>query len=136
LGHMADDLCNTRSAVGLRQLGVAGQRVDDVAGKVSAVGRGQRGPLLALEVVMQHQFAVIASEDEVDARPFEIAGEQQMRIGNNDGTGRCMRRNAVDMDMRIRMRALTVRQYIVKFAGQAQRAPSPLRLIKIQYSKV
>ena len=30
------------AAVGLRELDVAGQRVDDVAGEMGAVGRGQR----------------------------------------------------------------------------------------------
>ena len=61
------------AAVGLRELGVPGQRVDDVAGEVGAIGRGQRGALLALEVIVQHEFAVAAGEDQVDARALEVA---------------------------------------------------------------
>jgi hypothetical protein len=60
LGHMADDLGHARRAVGLRQLDVTGQRVDDVAGEMGAIGRCQRRALLTLEVVMQNQFAVFA----------------------------------------------------------------------------
>jgi hypothetical protein len=32
---------------------VAGERVDDVAGKVGAIGRRQRGALLAFEIILQ-----------------------------------------------------------------------------------
>ena len=103
LGHMADHLGNARAAVGLRQLDVTGQRIDDVAGEMSAIGRGQRGPLLALEVVVQNQFAVVAGKNEVDARALEVAGEEQMRIGNDDRVGRRMRRNGVDVDMPMRV---------------------------------
>ena len=46
--------------------------------------------------------------------------EQEMRVGNDDGTGRCMRRNAVDVGMPIQMSALTVRQHVARFIGQAQ----------------
>ena len=87
------------AAVGLRELGVPGQRVDDVAGEMGAIGRGQRRPLLALEVIMQHEFAVVAGQDQVDARPLEIAGEQQMGVRNDNGVGRRMRRNLVDMEL-------------------------------------
>ena len=69
------------AAVGLRELGVPAQRVDEVAGEMGAVGRGQRGALLALEVLMQDDLAVAAAKDQVDARPLEIAVEQQMGIG-------------------------------------------------------
>ena len=48
---MADYLGDAGAAVGLCELGVTGQRVDDVAGEVRAIGRSQRGALLALEVV-------------------------------------------------------------------------------------
>ena len=57
LGDMADDRGrDAGAAVGLRELGVPGQRVDDVTGEVGAVGRGQRGAFLALEVLAQHEF--------------------------------------------------------------------------------
>ena len=53
-------LATLGAAVGLRHLDVAGQRIDDVAGEIGAIGRGQRGALLALEVVVQHQLAIVA----------------------------------------------------------------------------
>ena len=56
------------AAVGLRELGVPGQRVDDVAGEMGAIGRRQRRPLLALEVIVQDEFVAVAGQDEVDAR--------------------------------------------------------------------
>ena len=99
LGDMADHLGDAGAAVGLRELDVAGQRIDDVAGEMGAIGRGQRRALLALEIVVQHQLAVVLGEDEVDARALEVAGEQQMRVGNDDRVRRRMCRNAVDMDV-------------------------------------
>ena len=62
LGDVTDDLGHAGAAVGLRELGVAGQRVDDVAGEVGAIGRGQRRPLLALEVIVQHHFVAVAGQ--------------------------------------------------------------------------
>ena len=87
------------AAVGLCELGVPGQRVDEVAGEVGAVRRGQRGALLALEVIMQHEFAVAVGEDQVDARSLEVAVEEQMGIRNNYGVGRRLCRNLVDMEL-------------------------------------
>ena len=100
LGDMADDRRrDAGAAVGLRELGVPGQRVDDVAGEVGAIRRGQRGAFLALEVIGQHDLAVAAGEDQVDARPLEVSVEQQMGIRNNYGVGRRMCRNLVDMEL-------------------------------------
>ena len=100
LGDMADDGGrDAGAAVGLRELGVPGQRVDEVAGEVGAIGRGQRGALLALEVLMQDELAVAVGEDQVDARPLEVAVEEQMGIRNNYGVGRRMCRNLVDMEL-------------------------------------
>ena len=99
LGDMADHLGHAGAAVGLRKLGIAGQRVDDVAGEVGAIGRSQRRPLLALEVVMQDEFAVLSGQNEVDARPFEVPGEEQVGIRNDNGVGRRMRRNAADLEV-------------------------------------
>ena len=97
---MADDGGrDAGAAVGLRELGVPGQRVDDVAGEVGAIGRGQRGAFLALEVLAQHELLVATGEDQVDARPLEVAVEQQMSIRNNYGVGRRMCRNLVDMEI-------------------------------------
>ena len=75
------------------------QRVDDVAGEVGAVGRGQRGALLAPEVLAQHELAVAIGEDQVDAGPLEVPVEQEMSIGDNYGVRRRMCRNLVDMEI-------------------------------------
>ena len=96
------------AAVGLRELRVPGQRVDDVAGEVGAIRRGQRGAFLALEVLGQHDLAVTAGEDQVDAGALEVAVEQQMSIRNNYGVRRRMCRNLVDMELTGR-RKMTVR---------------------------
>ena len=73
---MADNPGDARAAVGLGIVDMAGQRVDNGAGEMGAVGRGQRGALLALEVVVQDQFAVVVGQDQVDAGPLEICVEQ------------------------------------------------------------
>jgi hypothetical protein len=95
---------------------------------VSAIGRSQCGALLALEVILQDQFAVITGEDQVDTGPLEISGEEQMRIANNDGAWRRARRNTVDMDVCARMSALAVRQPIIKSSGQAQRDTAAVKI--------
>ena len=91
LGDVADHLADARAAIGLRELSMAGQRVDDIAGEMGAIGRGQRGALLALEVVMQHEFVVVLGQDQIDAGPLEVAVEQQMRIRDDNGVRRRMR---------------------------------------------
>ena len=63
LGDMADHLGGARAAAGLRVFGVAGQRVDEIAGEVRAIGRRQRRALLALEVIVQDQFVVVMGKD-------------------------------------------------------------------------
>src|SRR4029077_19726705 len=83
LGDMTNDDGDAGAAAGLCELGVPGQRVDEVAGEVRAVRRGQRGALLALEVLMQDEFTVTIGEDEVDPRPLEVAVEEQIGIRNN-----------------------------------------------------
>ena len=89
---MADHLADAGATVGLRVVDVAGQRIDEIAGEMSAIGRRQRGPLLALEVIMQDQFLAIFGQDEVNAGSLEVAVEEQLRIGNDDRTRRHMRR--------------------------------------------
>ena len=59
-------------------------------------GEASARPLLALEVIMQDDFAVVAGEDQVDARALEIAGEEQVRVRNDNGVRRRMCRNFVD----------------------------------------
>ena len=103
LGDMADHLADARAAVRLRVLVVAGKRVDDVAGEVGAIGRRQRGALLALEVILQDQFAIVPGKDQVDAGPLEVAVEQQLRVRDDNGARRSMgrvRRNGLDVDVR------------------------------------
>ena len=63
LGDMADHLGDARRCRRPAQTGCAGQRVDDVAGEMGAIGRSQRCPLLALEVVLQDQFAVVGGQE-------------------------------------------------------------------------
>src|SRR5262249_43762448 len=60
LGEMSDDLPRRRTGSGLADLDIAGQRLDDVAGEMRTIGRSQRGALLALEIIMQHELAVVA----------------------------------------------------------------------------
>ena len=117
---MTDDLGNAGTAVGLCKLGMPGQRVDDVAGEMGAIGRSQRRPLLALEVIVQHDFMAVAGNDQVDARALEVAGEEQVRIRNNDSAGRRMPRNRADMDVRTGVSTTDIRRHVAEFAGQAQ----------------
>jgi hypothetical protein len=58
---------------------------------------------------LQDQFPAVAGKYEVDTRALEVAGEQQMRVRNDDRVGRRTRRNVVDMDVPMGMSALTVR---------------------------
>src|SRR3954452_13664502 len=80
LGDVTDHLAGTRTTVGLGVFGVAGQRIDDVASQVRAIGARQRGPLLALEVVVQDELVVIPGKNKVDTGPLELAVEKQLRI--------------------------------------------------------
>ncbi len=111
LGDVADHLGGIRRASGLGNFDVTGQCVDDVAGELGAVGRGECRALLALEVVVQDQLVVVLGKHQVDAGPLEIAVEQQLgvrhdnRIGRN--VGRVVRKS-LDVGVRIWMRARTV----------------------------
>jgi len=58
-------------------------------------------PASHLEVIMQDDFmGRRRTTDQVDAARLKSAGEQQMRIRNNNGVGRRMARNSSDMDVR------------------------------------
>ena len=96
---MADDVGCGGAAIGLGVVDLAGQRIDDVAGEMGAIGRGQRKAVLTLEVVMHDQFAVGVGKDQVDAGPLEIGAEQQMSIRNDDGVRRRVRRRRIGLDM-------------------------------------
>jgi hypothetical protein len=89
---MADYLSRSRAACGLGVFGVAGQRDDEIAGEMRAIGRCQRRPLLALEVGVQDQFLVVVGKDQVDAGALEVAVKEQLRVGNDDRICRRMRR--------------------------------------------
>ena len=118
---MADHLGLGGAAVGLCELSVTGQRVDDVAGQMRAVGRSQRSVLLALEVIAQDQFVVGLGKDQVDARSLEVAGEQQLRVRHHDRAGRKMPWNGLDMDLPTGKRAMGIQQLTVEFIGEAQK---------------
>jgi hypothetical protein len=74
--------------------------------------------MLALEVIMDDQFAVSVGKDQVDAGSFEVRAEQQMRVGNDNRVGRRMRGRMLDMHMGMRSRAVS--GYGVEFANEIQ----------------
>ncbi len=63
---------------------MAGQRIDEIAGEMRAVGRGQRRALLGLEIIVQDEFVIVLGQDQIDAGPLEVCVEKQMRVRNND----------------------------------------------------
>ena len=121
---MADHLAGAGVAVGLRIVDVAGQRIDEIAGEVGAIGGRQCGPLLALEVIVQDQLLVVLGKDEVDARPLEVAVEEQLCVGNDDRARRSvggMRGDGLDMAMLVGMQARAVSgKLAVEFTGIIQ----------------
>jgi hypothetical protein len=75
---------------------------------MGAIRRRQRRALLALEVIVQDQLLIFRRKDQIDAGPFEVAVEKQVRIRDDDGICRCMgrmRRNAIAGRMTAGMRA-------------------------------
>ena len=81
---MADDLAGRRTAAGLRILNLTGKGIDEIPREMGAIGRCQRRMLLALEVVMQHEFAAVAGENEIDTCALELTAKQQLSVRNND----------------------------------------------------
>jgi hypothetical protein len=75
--------------------------------------------VLALEVIVHDQFAVGVGKDQVDAGALEVGAEQQMRVRNDNGIGRRMRRRMLDMHMGMRSEAVR-RQTGVEFANEIQ----------------
>lgn len=65
---------------------MAGERVDDVAGEVGAIGRGERRALVAPEIIVNDEVVPVMGQNEVETRALELAVKDQVRIGNNDGT--------------------------------------------------
>jgi len=124
LGDMADDLPDHRTGAGLADLDMPGERVDDVAGQMRAVGRGQRGALLALEIIVEHDFAVIAGQDQVNAGPLEVRVEQEMRVGNDDRIRWRMGRRMIHVKIRVRWRGRAIMgKRGVELASVIQRPP-------------
>jgi hypothetical protein len=103
---------------------MAGKRIDDITGEVSAIGRGQRRALLALEVIVQDQLLVVVGQDQVDARPLEVSAEQQLGVGDDNRIRGSMRGRAIDMRMHHGMRIRPInRQLRVEFANEIQWPP-------------
>jgi hypothetical protein len=88
LGHMADDLARARIAAGLRILNLTGKRIDEIPGEMGAIGRCQRRMFLALEVIVQNEFAAVAGENEINTCALELTAKQQLSVGNNNGIRR------------------------------------------------
>ena len=123
---MADDLGRGGAGRCLRVLNVAGERVDEVAGEMGAVGRGDRGALLAPELIVNDEFVAVMGQDEVDAGPLELAMEQEIGIGNNERAVRrvSMPRDGKRIDMAFGGRAKTLAIQGgrgIKFASVIQR---------------
>ncbi len=81
---MTDNLAGAGTAACLRIVDVADQRVDNIPGEMSAVGRRQRRALLALEIIMEDQCPIVAGKDQIDAGPLEFSVEKQMRVRDDD----------------------------------------------------
>ena len=109
LGYVADDLVGAGSAVRLRILYLTGQRGDEIAGKVSAIGRRQRRALLAFEVIMKNKLAAVVGKNEIDAGSFEFSAEKHVRIGNDDRIRRNMSGvNRLGVEVAARMQTQSV----------------------------
>jgi hypothetical protein len=121
LGDMADDLGGGGAAVGLRDLHMAGQHFDRLAGEIGAVGRSQRRALVALEIVRQHQFLVIPGDDEVEAGPLEVAVEEKIGVLDDDRIRRRPGVHRLDLQLRLRVGSRK-RQAAIEFGKEIQAA--------------
>ena len=121
LGDVADHLGRGGAAIGLRELGMTGERVDDVAGEMGAIGRRQRGALLAPEVIRNDQLVVVLRDHEIETGPLEVAVEQQMRVLDDDRTRRCMGRYRLYMHLPLRVHTVPrKRQTSIEFTDKIQ----------------
>ena len=105
LGYVADDLARIRRAAGLGILNVTGKRVDDVAGQTGAIGRHQRGMLVAGEIILDDLFAAVLRQDQIGAGPLVVARKQQIGVGDRNGVAVAVMRKFMDIP-RLRMRPL------------------------------
>ena len=87
---MADDLVGARIAVGLRVFDVTGQGIDEIAGKMSTVGRRQGRALIALEVIVQNKFSIRAGKNKISAGSVKVSVEEQLRVGDDNRVGRSL----------------------------------------------
>lgn len=125
--------CAAAAGRRLRVLDVAGERVDDVAGEMGAIGRGDRGALLALEVIVDDELVSVIGQHEIDACALEVAMEQEIGIGNNE---RALRRvpmtqdgKCIDVVMGGRVETLAMQgERGVKFASVVQRGSTAKRV--------
>src|SRR5262249_40214892 len=81
----------------------------------------QRRVLVALEVVGEPQLVVALADDEVGTGLLEVAGEQQLRVGNNDRIRRCLGSHRLDMRLRLRVSSRE-RQAAIEFGNEIQAA--------------
>src|SRR5258708_4482657 len=107
--NVADDLGSIRRASCLGVLNMPCQRVDKIAGEVSAIGRRKRSALFAPEVILQDQFVVVLGKNQVDAGSLKISVEKQTRVG--------MRTHAIIGQLGAKG------QIDIKFTGIIKRAP-------------
>ena len=128
---MADDLGGIRRASCLGVLNMPCQRVDNIAGEVGAIGRRQRGALLALEIIAQDELLVVLGKNQVDAGSLEISVKEQLCVRDDNRVRRSVRRrNGLDVDVPVGMRTQAISGQLgvsgqrgVEFAGVIQRAP-------------
>jgi len=73
-----------------------------------AVGRRERGPLLALEIVGQDHVAAVDRQDQVNTGSLEIGIEQKMRVRNDDGSRGRVSRRSIEPHMIMRGRTEAV----------------------------
>ena len=98
-------LAASARAGGLGVLDVAGERADDVAGELGAIGRRQRGALFADEIILDDVLAAVLRQDQIGAGALVVAGEQQIGVGDRDGVGVAVMRKFMDANVRCRKRA-------------------------------
>ena len=78
-------------AVGLRVFNVTGERIDEIAGKMSAVGRRQSRAQITFEVIVQNQFSIGAGKNKIEAGSLKIPVEEQLGVGDDNRVGRSLR---------------------------------------------
>ena len=74
--------------------------------------------LLALEVIMQNEFAAVAGENEINTCALELTAKQQLSVGNNNGIRRNVGGvNRFGKNMAARVLAQRIGNRGIKFAG-------------------